>query len=231
MLSVPLSEVPAQLEPTLFRSPHLDRREVIRRYWLAVLMTRVLHEQFSAPQHLMLLYRDAKERNDAAIDQINQALKNGHLAVYASVLANDPVHMEKFSSNIPDFREHVEQGNLLVVRLHSFYERVLTGSLEPFEDLKAIFEEILKERIDRDKAAKAVVVADCADMLSRNEKFDECVFVERWWRDTHSDWLKRNVEINVVCPHPATVLEQEHFAVQKRQISGLHSLTVDAISK
>lgn len=179
----------------------------------------------------MLLYNADDDRNDAAVNYINEALKKGQLAVYASVNAKDAVHMDKICSKITDYDGHIEQGDLMVVRLGSFYERALIGNLEPFEDLKAILEGILIERINVGKIPEAIVVADCADMLSRNEKFDECIFVERWWHNTHSEWVDKNVRINVVCPHPSTVLRQEPFLVQEHQIARLHSLTVAAISK
>ena len=179
----------------------------------------------------MLLYDADDGRDEAAANYINQALKQGQLAVYASVHADDSVHMSKISSKITDFKENIERGCLLVVRLHSFYERALIGDLEPFYDLKAILEAILEERIAAGTTAEAVVVADCADMLSKNEKFDECIFVERWWHNTHSGWLEKNVRINVVCPHQSRAFLQKPFMHRAQQISRLHSLTVSAINK
>jgi hypothetical protein len=186
---------------------------------------------YQSSQHLMLLYSSDQARDDAAVDYINRALEEEQLAVYASVETKDSVHMERISSKITDYEKHVERGNLLIVRLQSFYKQVLVGSLEPFNDLKVILEEILQERIAGGKKGQAVVVADCADMLSRKEKFDECLFVERWWQNTNLNWLEKNVKIDVVCPHPSSVLEQEPFTLHKRQISRLHSHTVDAISR
>lgn len=193
-------------------------------------MTRQLNE-LAPDQHLMLLYSTDETRNEAAIDYINQALRQGQFAVYASVDAKDTLHMNKIASKIIDYKGNIERGHLLLVRLYSFYERALTGDLAPFDDLKAIIEEIIKERIAAGKTAKAVVVADCADMLSRNEKYDECLLVERWWQNTHSAWQEKNIEITIVCPHSSNMIEQMSIVQHRRQLSRLHSLTVSAISK
>jgi hypothetical protein len=179
----------------------------------------------------MLLYDTDEGRDESAADYINQALKRGQLAVYASVHANDTAHMDRISSKIPDFKVKIERGDLLIVRLRSFYERALIGDLEPFYDLKAILEAILEERVAAGKTAGAVVVADCAGTLSRDEKFDECIFVERWWHNTHSDWLEKNVRINVVCPYASAVFGQKPFMHHEQQISRLHSITVSTLSK
>jgi hypothetical protein len=182
-------------------------------------------------QHLMLLYETDGDRDGAAINYINKALEEGQFALYASVNVKDTKHMKRITSKIRHYRRHLEQGNLLVVNLHLFYQRALSANLEPFYDLKAMLEAILKERIAAGKRRKATVVADCADQLSRNEKFDECIIVERWWHNTYSEWLDRNVNITVVCPHPNIVLGQETFMRNKQQLSELHSLTISAISK
>ncbi|MFY3740835.1 MAG: hypothetical protein HMLIMOIP_001280 [Candidatus Nitrosomirales archaeon] len=179
----------------------------------------------------MLLYSADEDLNEAVINYINQALKQGQLTVYASVDAKDPLHMDKIAPNIADYQGNIERGDLLLVKLYSFYERALTGDLEPFDDLKAILEEIIKERITLGKMAEAFVIADCADLLSRNEKSDECLLVERWWQNTHSEWTEKNIRITIVCPHPSNIGEQMSVVQHRRQLSRLHSLTVTAMSK
>lgn len=210
------------------------RTENNRQIGLLVCMNKKLrlgNVKNKSAQHLMLLYVTHDERNESAVNYINEALSRGQLAVYATVHAKDDAHMNNISSKIINFEENRDQGNLLIVRLHSFYERALTGDLEPFEDLKAILEGILEERVTAGKKPEAVVVADCADTLSFSEKFDECILVERWWHNTHSEWLENSLMITVVCPHPSIVLEQKAFAHHKRQIARLHSLTLAAIAK
>jgi hypothetical protein len=185
----------------------------------------------SCHEHVMLIYDNDDERNETAIDYINEGLRRGQLAVYASVNASDPAHMSKILPKIKDYKENVNLGNLLILGLASFYKRALNGDLEPFRDFKALIEEIVKERIATGRSDEVVIVADCADNLSRNEKFDECVYVERWWHDAHIEWQKNNLKITVICPHPGSVLNRNPFVPLKQQISRQHSLTLMALIK
>ena len=185
----------------------------------------------SCHEHVMLLYDNEDQRNEVAINYINEGLRKEQLAIYASVNASDASRMSKILPKIADYEEKKNQGNLLILSLRPFYTRALTGDLEPFKDLKALLEEIVKERIAAGKSGEVVVVADCADYLSRNEKFDECAYVERWWQDTHFEWVRNNLEITVICPHPSSVLDKNHFVHHKKLISRQHSLTISALTK
>jgi hypothetical protein len=185
----------------------------------------------SCHQHVMLLYNNDEERNEVAANYINEGLKKGQLAVYASVNASDKLHMPKMFSRFMNYKENMNQGNLLILSLRPFYKHALTGDLGPFKDFKALLEEIVKERIAAGKSNEVVIVADCADNLSRNEKFDECVYVERWWQDTHFEWQKNNLKITVICPHPSSVLDKNLFIHHKQLLSRQHSLTIIALTK
>jgi hypothetical protein len=182
----------------------------------------------SCREHILLLYDNDDERNEFAINYINEGLKKGQLAVYASVDASDTSCISKVLSKITNYKENLDAGNLLVLNLKRFYDRALDGDLEPFKDFKALLEEIVKERISAGKNDEVIVVADCADTLSKNEKFDECIYVERWWQDTHFEWLKNDQKITVVCPHPNLILAQNNH---KKGISNQHSLTLRAFIK
>jgi len=182
----------------------------------------------SCREHVMLLYDNDDQRNKVAVKCINEGLKRGQLAVYASVNASDASYMTKVSSKITNYKENMDRGNLLVLSLEPFYKRALTGDLEPFKDFKALLEEVVKERTVAGRSEEVVVVADCADNLSKNKKFDECVYVERWWYGTHFEWQKNNLKITIICPHPKSVLDKNLFVHHKQQISRQHSLTVMA---
>ena len=182
-------------------------------------------------EHVMLLYQNDKERNEIAISYINDGLKRGKLAIYASVEAHNTLHILKLSSRITGYADNVRNGNLFIVTLKIFYERALAGDLEPFRDFKLLVEEILRERIASGRSGEAVVVADCADSLSRDEKFDECIYVERWWQDTYSEWQENKLKITVICPHPSSILDKNTFVRYKQQIARQHSLIVAALTK
>jgi hypothetical protein len=174
----------------------------------------------------MFLYDSIDARNKAALKYINDGLKNSQLVVYASVDADDASHMSEISSKIRDYKKNIRNGNLLILKLRMFYERALSGDLEAFKDFKTLLEEMLQERTVSGGTGEVLVVADCADNLSRNRMFDECLFVERWWQNTHLEWLEKNLKITIVCPHPGSVLEDELFAHRKREISSQHSMTL-----
>jgi hypothetical protein len=179
-------------------------------------------------EHVMLLYDSDNERNQFAIDYINEGLRRGQLAVYASVNASDKSYMSKVLPRITNYKENIDQGNLLVLGLGRFYDRALTGDLEPFKDFKALSEKIVKERVASGKSGEVIVFADCADNLSRNKKFDECVYVERWWQDTHLEWQKNAQKITVICPHPNLILKQNSH---ERTISKQHTLTLTTLTR
>lgn len=180
----------------------------------------------SSCEHIMFLYDSVEARNKAAIKYINEGLKNSQLVVYASVDADDASHMSEISSKIRSYKKNINNGNLLVVKLRTFYERSLSGDLEAFKDFKTMLEEIVLERIVSGGTDEVLVVADCADNLSRNKMFDETLFVERWWQNTHLEWLEKNLKITIICPHPSSVLEDELFADHKQKISSQHSMTL-----
>lgn len=182
-------------------------------------------------EHVMLLYDYEEQRDKIAIDYINEGLSKGQLAVYASVYASDALHMSKILPRITDHEQNINHGNLLILSLGRFYKRALAGDLEPFRDLRALLEEIVRERTAAGRSGEVVVVADCADTLSRNEEFDECVYVERWWQDAHLAWQENNSKITVICPHPRSVLERNPFVHYKQLISRQHSLTIRVLTR
>jgi hypothetical protein len=180
----------------------------------------------SCREHVMLLYDNDYERNEVAVNYINEALKNSQLVVYASVDADDASYMTKVSSKIMNYKENMEHGDLLVLSLKPFYKRALTGDLEAFKDFKELLEEIVQERTLAGRKNEVLIVADCADNLSREKLFDEDLFVERWWQNTHLEWLEKDLKITIICPHPSEVLEDKLFANHKQKISSQHSMTL-----
>lgn len=164
-------------------------------------MPNLLKKSFG--EHIMFLYDTFEARNKAALKYINEALKNSQLVVYASVDADDASHTATISSKIKAFKKNINQGNLLIMRLRLFYERVLSGDLEAFKDFKALLEEIIEERTSAGRKNEVLIVADCADNLSREKLFDEELFVERWWQNTHLEWMEKDLKITIICPHPS----------------------------
>ncbi|MEM3094283.1 MAG: MEDS domain-containing protein [Nitrososphaera sp.] len=180
----------------------------------------------SSGEHVMFLYDSLDARNKAALRYINDGLKNSQLVIYASVDADNESHISMISSKIRNYRKNIDQGNLLILKLRTFYERVLAGDLEAFKDFKELVEEIVRERVASGRTGEVLIVADCADELSRNKMFDESLFVERWWQNTYLEWLEGDLKITIICPHPGSVLENELFMSHKHDISSQHSMTL-----
>jgi CheY-like chemotaxis protein len=182
--------------------------------------------QASDRQHLMLLYKDEGIRNATEIDCINEALKLGQFCVFASVDVQDRDFMSRFSARINDYDKHLKVGNLLVVNFMPFYSSAAKADLTLFKKLKEQIEVSIKERIASGNSGKALVVADAACNLTKHRQFVECVSLETWWQETYLEWAKNNLDITIICAHPSTILEQNHF-IQKSNISHVHSLTID----
>jgi len=182
----------------------------------------------------MLLYDNDSDRNLVSVNYINQGLKEHQLCVYASVDAHDPSHLQKMSLQVNNYNENIIKRNLLVVNLKPFYDSALAGDLTPFENFKT---QLLEELKDGGDHKCVLIVADCADYLSRNKHFEKCNLVEKWWQDYYVRWLqqqqqekdkeKQNYGLNVICPHPKSIFDRNPFEQYRNRISNNHSITMD----
>jgi CheY-like chemotaxis protein len=187
----------------------------------------------SSSQHVMLLYDNDSDRNLASVNYINQGLKEKQLCVYASVDASDSAHLQKMSLQINNYDENINKRNLLVVDLKPFYDSALAGDLTPFENFRA---QLLQQLTDGGGHKGLLIVADCADYLSRNKHFEKCNLLEKWWQDSYVRWLqeqqakdKQHYSLNVICPHPGSILNRHTFEQYRNQISHNHTITMDAV--
>jgi CheY-like chemotaxis protein len=175
----------------------------------------------------MLLYNNQGECDSAAIDSLNEGLKAGQLCIYASVFNGDKSHLSRISSKITNYLENIEKGNLVIVDFLPFYESAKASNLAPFKHLKERIEELLHKRISEGKDDKALIFAEAAGFLSEHCHFDKSIELESWWNDAHFEWLKKKLNITVICPHPATVLNEESHLSAKSHIGNVHSLTLE----
>jgi hypothetical protein len=186
-------------------------------------------------QHAMLLY--SSDEDNAATKYVNEALKKGYLTIYISI-NGDTSKIAPLESI--DYEENVNQANLLTFDTRTFYKFALAGNLEPFEELKVLLEEAIREKRiaykrneddDEEEELNVVVVAGVAAELNRNEKFDECIKLEKWCQDTHSEWLQKGLKVTVICPHLNPKLGKGEFAHYKQAISSLHEIVVESPSE
>jgi hypothetical protein len=190
-------------------------------------------------QHAMLLYHTDEE--DAVTKYVNEALKKGYLTIYLPINGADNNNSASRLSKIAlsesiHYEENRNRGNLLTFDTRTFYNFALAGDLQPFEELKVLIEEAIDERIasKRNVAIEeliVVVVAGVAAELNRNEKFDECINVEKWWQNTHSEWLQKGLKVTVICPHLIPKLDKSEFMHYKQAISSLHRIVVESGSE
>ena len=178
-------------------------------------------------EHVMLLCNDQKECDHAAIDLINEGLKAGQLCIYASVFNGDKLHLDGVASKITNYSENIEKGNLVVVDFLPFYKSAERSDLAPFYKLREQIEELLYKRRSEGKNDKVLIFAEAAGFLSEHGHFDKSIELESWWNDTHLKWLKNKLSITVICPHPASVLNQESNLSVKSHIGQVHSLTME----
>ena len=181
----------------------------------------------------MLLH--SGDDDNAATKYGNEALKKGCLTIYLPINGdnnNNASHAsEMASSESIAYEENVNRGNLLTFDTSTFYDNALAGSLEPFEELKVLIEEAIEERISskgNDADDEVIVVAEVASELNRNEKFDECIKVEKWWQETHSEWLQKGLKVTVICPHFSPILDKSEFMHHKHAISSLHEIVLES---
>lgn len=187
----------------------------------------------------MLLCRGDEE--NAVTKYLSEALRRGYLTVYLPLTTNNnnnnssPLSKIALSESM-DYKENMNQGNLLTFDTRTFYNFALAGNLQPFEELKVLIEEAIEEKqiLSKKKMANeedevsVVVVAGVAAELNRNEKFDECIKVEEWWQKTHSEWLHKGLKVSIICHHLIPKLNKDEFTHYREAIASLHEIVVES---
>jgi hypothetical protein len=181
-------------------------------------------------QHAMLLH--SADDDKAATQYVNEALRRGQLTVYVPVNTdNNTSHISEIASEIINYEDNVNRGNLLTFDTRSFYNSALAGDMEPFEELKIMLEEAITERrIASDKNDEVTFVSGIAGSLATNQRFDESIAAEQWWQKTHSEWLQKGLKITMICSHPCTIFDKSQFMHYKQAMSSLHQIVVDPSS-
>jgi hypothetical protein len=181
-------------------------------------------------QHAML--RFSQDEDKASKRYIDGALRRGQLTVYIPINTdnNTTSRISEIESEIINYEENVNRGNLLTFDTRFFYNSVLAGNMEPFEELKMLLEEAIRERTASDKNDEVTFVSGIAGTLATNQKFDESINAEKWWQKTHSEWLRKGLKVTMICSHPSTVLDENEFMHYKQAMSSLHDIILDPVS-
>src|SRR5215212_9131894 len=121
-------------------------------------------------QHAMLLYsNDDEDEDKAAAKYVNEGLRRGYLTVYVPINTHDTSDLSKIMSEIVDYKENVNRGNLLTLDIRSFHNFALAGNMAPFEDLKTMVEEAIKERIASKSNDEIILVICVVGGLAENQ--------------------------------------------------------------
>ncbi len=173
--------------------------------------------------HVILLYDKQDDLDKAISAYINEGLMRGQICVHASVSLANEGYIENFSSQITNYQENLEKGNLVVVDLVPFYVNAMVGNLESFNKLK---EEIIsKANSDTNRKDKHIrLTADCATLLLKNKHFEECINLENWWH-------KKPFDGSHVCPYPKSLLDQYPFNAFLSRLIHNHDIIVDSNRK
>ena len=181
-------------------------------------------------EHVMILYNNDDDYNNAATNLINDGLKNGFHCIYASVSAHDSKsssNILNLSSNIDNYEANIERDELRIVDFKPYYESALSVDFRPFKKLKKELEETLNYRKSEGKKDAILVFADAACFLSHNKQFEECEILEWWWNETTMEWRQNNQNITVICPHPGSVLNNPLLYDTKDYLNTMHTITID----
>lgn len=174
------------------------------------------------------MYRDEIERVEAARKYLNYSLANDIFTIYASVDTKETFYRSRLAAGIADCDRNIVEGNLMLFELTGFLESALKSSWEPFDDLKALLAEIVKERIVAGHRGEIMLFGDCADYLSRHGMLEQCIGLERWWDNACSELSKSGVRITVVCPHSSASFEGKSRPGFEREVSRFHSVVLRA---
>jgi hypothetical protein len=147
-------------------------------------------------------------------------LKRGQFCVFATVHYRDEGFIDNFAKSIVNFRENVDQGNLLIVDLAPLYIAALVDDMKPFEDAKKLFADRAKGRTND----HIRFVGDGTGFLFKNMHIDECAAVEQWWH-------QKPFNGSYVCPFSKdSINSHPHSIHAKRVIFANHDVAVDASS-
>ena len=182
----------------------------------------------SSNEHIMILYKNDDDRKYGIVKYINEGLKNGVQCIYAFVdVCKSNSILSTLSSNIDNYKENIERGELCIVDFKLYYDSVLHADFRPFKKLKMTLEDALNHRSIEGKKDEILILLDVACLLSQNKHFDVSEILESWWNKTTAEWRQKNKHISVICPHNEVILNNPLLLEKKTRMSSMHTKTID----
>ena len=184
-------------------------------------------------QHALVLH-SPEHSKATATKYVNESLSREQLTVYLPVDTennNNNNNSSQNSEKVPEiinYEDNVSRGSLLTLDIRPFYNSAVKGDVKkPFEELKTLLEEAINERVVSGKNDGVTIVSGIAGTLVANQKFEESISAEKWWQETHSEWLQKGLKITMICPHPRPTFDKSQLVHYKQAISSLHHVVVD----
>lgn len=169
--------------------------------------------------HIILLYEEQIDLEKSLSTYINEGLRRNQVCVHASYQVFNQEYLQRFSSNIVNYEENIEKGNLLVIDLSGYYIEAMTGNLLPFDKLKDKLT-IIGNNLKENRNNHIRMTADCATLLLKNRHFNECIRLEEWWH-------QKPFVGSYICPYPKSLFSQFPYNVYLSRIFHTHDIIVD----
>ena len=84
------------------------------------------------------------------------------------------------SSNIDNYNENIERGELRIINFKPYYQSALQGDLSLFKKLNTEMKKTLCHRQSKGKKDVILAFADAACFLIHHKDFAECERLEQW---------------------------------------------------
>lgn len=124
-----------------------------------------------------MIYEKELDLDNAIATYLNEGLRRGQVCVHASVSLANEGYLENFSSRIVNYQENLENRNLKLVYLASYYVNAMVSNLESFDKLKEEIISFIKR--DKNRINKHVrVTEDCATLLLKNKHLEQCILAK-----------------------------------------------------
>ncbi len=170
--------------------------------------------------HIILLYDNQQDLNDAYITYINEGLARGQLCVFASVLLQNNDFLRNVSPKIINFKENVQNKNLVLVDMANYYIQAMMDNLQEFDKFKNNLMENVKN--DKNRNNKHVrLVSDCTDFLFKNKHFEECINLETWLHI-------KPFEGSILCPYSKSLFNQFPYYYYLFRVFHSNDIVIDS---
>ena len=177
----------------------------------------------SANAHIILIHENQFDLDIAIATYINEGLKRGQLCIHASVSLANEGYLDNFSTQITNYEENLEKGNLINVDMAPHYVNAMAGNLETYDNLKAEITSIVGK--DKNRLDKYIrITGDCTTLLLKNKHLEQCIQVEEWCN-------QNPLEGSILCAYPKSLLNQFPINVCISRLFHSHDIIVDSNGK